>query len=200
MHRRRGIWIFGLLAAALAAAAIGVHTSSAAPSGGTGGAATLDKTYSCPVSSERYVDLYASVTRPPLNNRPQPGGLNVNTGVNTSTNGGTTVSVSQVSLAATKNSLRIDTSFCRRVKQQIPLKPKGLPSPPTTFTKHGFGQIGAQCGSTSRVLIRLQLRSANHTPSHALLAIRNQNAKGRPLAFINWSPRKVSVYTARTCG
>jgi hypothetical protein len=199
MRRRRGIWIFVLLAAAVAAAALGAHASSAAPGGGTGFAATLDKTYSCPVSSERYVSLNASVTLPPVNNRPQPGVLSVSTGVNVSTQNGTTVVVSQFGLEAAKNTLRIDTSSCHRVKQQIPLKPKGLPGPPTTITKKLFGRFSTQCTSTARVLIRLRLTTANHTPSHAVLAIRDQNAKSRPVAFVKWSPRKISLYTARGC-
>jgi hypothetical protein len=32
-----------------------------------------------------------------------------------------------------------------------------------------------------------------------LFAVRNDSAKSRPIAFYNWSPDKVSVYTANNC-
>jgi len=200
MRRRRGIWIVGLLAAALGATAVGVHATSAAPTRARNFASAFDKTYSCRVSRQRSVRLYASVTLPPVDNRPQPGGLFVTTGVRTVTQNGTTTTVSQVSLQATKNSLRIDTKSCRRMKHQIPLNPKGLPSPPTTVTPTVTGRVNAQCATTARVLVRLRFTQTNHTPSHAVLAIRNENAKSQPVAFFRWSPSKLSVYTAKSCG
>jgi len=199
MRGLRGIWIVGLLAAALGAAALGAHASSAAPTRAGAGSTTLDKTYSCRVRKQHFVDLYASVTLPPADNRPQPGVLNVTTGARVSQQNGATVEVAQVSLLATKNSLRIDTKSCRRVAHRIPLKPKGLPGPPTTVTPSLFGHDSERCGTAARVLVRLRVQSTNHTPSHALLAIRNDNAKRRPIGFYNWSPRKVSVYTANNC-
>ena len=199
MWGRRGIWIVGLLAAALGAAALGVHASSATPSRAGAGASTLDKTYSCRVRKQLYVDLYASVTLPPADNRPQPGVLNLTTGARVSQQNGAIVEVAQVGLQATKNSLRIDTKSCRRVKHRISLKPKGLPSPPTTVTPTLFGRDSERCETTARVLFRLRVTSTNHTPSHALLAIRDDTAKRRPIAFYNWTPRKVSVYPGKSC-
>jgi len=70
MGGRRGIWIVGLLTAALGAAALGAHASSAAPTRADRAASTLDKTYSCRVRKQHYVDLYASVTLPPLSRTP----------------------------------------------------------------------------------------------------------------------------------
>ncbi len=199
MWDRRGICIVGLVAAALGAAALGAHASSAAPPGAAAGASTLDKTYSCRVRKQHFVDLYASVTLPPAANRPQPGILDVTTGARVTQQNGAVVEVAQVSLQATKNSLRIDPKSCRRVKHRIPLKPKGLPGPPITVTPSLFGRDSERCGTAARVLIRLRVQSTDHTPSHALLAIRNDNAKKRPIAFYSWSPRKVTAYTADNC-
>jgi hypothetical protein len=197
---RHGMWIIGLLAAALGAAAVGVHASLAAPTRASTPASTIDKTYSCPVRREHVVDLYASVTLPPTNNQPQQSGvLNLTTGVRTIKQSGITETVSQVSLQARKNSLRIDQKSCRRVKQQIPLKPKGLSGPPTTVTRTLRGYDNEQCTTTARVLFRLRVKLTAGTPTHALLAVRNDNAKHRPIAFYNWSPRKVSLYTANGC-
>ncbi|HKO91052.1 MAG TPA: hypothetical protein VJU61_07870, partial [Polyangiaceae bacterium] len=142
-----------------------------------------------------------SVTLPPANNQRQPGVLSLTTAQKTiKQQNGVTVTVAQMSLSALKNSLRIDTSTCRRVKRQIPLKPKGLPKPPTTVTPTLFGHDAERCGTARRVLVRLRLSAADHTPSHALLAIRNDNAKRRPVVFYDWSPDKVDVYPGKTCG
>jgi hypothetical protein len=32
-----------------------------------------------------------------------------------------------------------------------------------------------------------------------VLAVRQDRAKGRPLAFLNWSPRKITDYVAESC-
>jgi hypothetical protein len=199
MRGRPGIWIVGLLVASLGAAAVGVHASSAAPTRAATPAATLDKTYSCRVRHQHFIDLAATPTAPPVNNQPQPGGVFLTTVQKTRKVKDAVVTLTQVSFSASKNSLRIDTSTCNRVKQQIPLKPKGL-SGPITVTPTLFGHDNEQCGTTGRVLVRLRLTTTNHTPSHALLAIRNDNASRRPIAFYNWSSRKVKVYIGKTCG
>ena len=200
MRPRHGIWIVGLLAAALGAAAVGVHASSAAPTGPISHASTFDKTFSCRVRRARLISLSASSNIPANNGQKQsPGGLYLTTVQKTRVQGDATVTLTQVSLSARKNSLRIDMSTCNRVKRQIPLKPKGLPSPPFTVTPHHQGFDNERCGATARVLVRLQFKTTNGVPSHALFAVRNDNAKSRPIAFYNWSPDKVSVYTANNC-
>ena len=199
MRGRRGIWTVGLLLAAVGAAALGVHASSAAPTRAATRASTFDKTFSCRVRHARFVNLAASATLPPVNGRRQPGGLFLTTVQKTRRENGATVTQTQVSLSARKNSLRIDMSTCRRVKQQIPLKPRGLPSPPFSLTPHNQGFDNEFCDTAGRVLVRLRFKTTNGVPSHALFAVRNDNAKRRPIAFYNWSPDKVGVYTANGC-
>jgi hypothetical protein len=197
VHRRRRIWLLGPLA--LAAAAVGVHSSSAAPTRATTPAATIDATYSCRAPGQHLVDLYASPTLPPLNNRAQPGVLVVTTGAKTVTHGSTVTVVSQVGLSAKRNSLKVDKSSCRRVKKRVPLKPKGLPTPPSTATPALFGHIHEQCGTTTRVLVHLRFVTTAGAPTHALLAIRSDGAKSRTLAFFKWSPQKVTAYARSGC-
>lgn len=189
-----------LLAAALGAAAVGVHASSAAPTRATADASTFDKTFSCRVRRAHFVNLVASSNIPSTNGqKQQAGGLYLTTVQKTRQENGATVTLTQVSLSARKNSLRIDTSTCRRVKHQIPLRPKGLPTPPFTLTPHHQGFDNEFCDTAARVLVRLQFKTTNGIPSHALFAVRNDNTKRRPIAFYNWSPDKVSVYTANNC-
>jgi hypothetical protein len=198
MRGRHRIWIVGLLAAACGGAAVGVHASSAAPTRASVSASTLDKTFSCRVRKQRFINVATAVTLPPINNQPQPGGLFLTTAQKTRKVNNATVTLTQVSLQAAKNSLRIDTSSCSHVKQQIPLKPKGLQGP-TTVTPTLFGRDTEQCGTAGRVLVRLRVTSTNHTPTHALLAIRNDNAKKQPIAFYNWTSHKVNLYVGNTC-
>jgi hypothetical protein len=199
MRRRSAIWIAGLLGAALGAAAVGTHASSAAPTGPITHASTFDKTFSCRVRRQHFVNLAASATLPPVNGQRQPGGLYLTTVQKTRQQNGATVILTQVSLSNRKDSLRIDLATCRRVKHQIPLKPKGLSGPPITVTPHHQGFDNERCGAADRVLVRLQFKTTNGVPSHALFAVRNDNAKKRPIAFYNWSPDKVSIYTANNC-
>ena len=108
MGYRSGVWIVGLLAAALGAAAVGVHASSAAPTGPITHASTFDKTFSCRVRRQHFVNFSASATLPPVNGQRQPGGLYLTTVQKTREQNGATVTLTQVSLSARKNSLRID--------------------------------------------------------------------------------------------
>lgn len=197
MKLRHGIGIVGLLAAALAAV-VGVHASRAAP---TLPAATSDATYSCRVASQHVVNLSASASRPPdsNDNKPEPGALVLTTGVKSVTHGDTTTTVSQVGVEAVKNGFKIDKQSCRRVKKQIPLKPKGLPGPATVVTPTLRGYDNENCGTSARVLVRLKLKTTNKIPTHALLAVRNEGGKSRPVAFYNWSPNKVSVFIGTSC-
>jgi hypothetical protein len=197
MRGRRGLWVVGAAAAAIGAA-VGVHASSASPGGVGVGAGTTNATYSCLVGEQRSVNVYGSVTLPPQDGRKQPGLLVVTTGAKTSTKNGVTTTVSQVGVGAKKHGLKIDTSSCTRVKHQISLKPKGLGSP-TTATRNLFGHITADCSARSRVLVRLLLTTKAGVPAHALLAVRNTDAKRRPLAFYEWTPSKVTAYSAASC-
>lgn len=193
MSRRRGIWIVVLLAAALGAGAVVVHASSAAP---TLPASTIDTTYSCRVQAQHFVSLSTSVNLT-VNSKPQPGGVFLNTGVHVLKQGSTTTSVNQLGVEAIKHGFKIDNKYCRHVKQQVPLKSKGLPGPPTTVTPTHGGYDSENCNTTARVLFHVRIKLTNQKPSHALLAVRNTN--GKPVAFYNWSPKKATVYTSLAC-
>ena len=200
MRSRRSIWIVGLLAAALGAAAVGVHASSAAPARAAAGASTFDATYSCRVRKQHFVNLATSVTLPPVDNQPQPGVLVLTTAQKTHEKNGALITVTQVGFSARKNSLSIDKSSCRRAKHRIPLKSRGISGPPIVVTPSLFGRDSENCGTpAARVLVRLRLETKNQVPSHALLAIRNDNAKKRPVAFYTWSPHKVTAYIGNSC-
>ena len=198
MRRRRGIWVIALLPAALAAAVV-VQASAAAPTRATEPASTVDATYSCQVGSQNNVTIYGGVTLPPLNGQRQPGVFALTTNPRSVTKNGTTTTLSQIGFGSRKNSLRIDKSSCHLVKQQIPLASKGLSGPPETATPTKFGHLNLRCGTHTAALVRLRLTITAGKPTHALVAVRNGTAKNRPLAFYNWSPRKVTAYSGNSC-
>ncbi|MGH3056363.1 MAG: hypothetical protein ACRDL7_15420, partial [Gaiellaceae bacterium] len=74
-----------------------------------------------------------------------------------------------------------------------------ISGPPVTVTPTQFGHDNEQCGTAARVLFHLRLKSTAGAPTSALLAVRNDNAKRRPIAFYRWSPSKVSVYIGNSC-
>lgn len=200
MRSQHRIWLLAVLPAALVAAAVGAHASSAASSRASIVASTIDKTYSCRVRSQHFVDLSTAVTLPPVDNQAQPGGLFVVTGARTIVKNGTTSTVTQVGLQARKNSFRVDTKSCHSVKKQIPLKPKGLATPAITVTPTLHGYDSEQCASKAHVLVRVRVTMKDNTPVHVLLAVRNDDAKSRPIAFYNWNAHKVTFNISYACG
>jgi hypothetical protein len=196
--RRHGIYSFGLLAT-LVAAGVAVQASSAARTRAAGSASTVDATYSCKVSSQRNVVLYGGVTLPPINGQAQPGVFAITTGTKSVTKGGTTTTKSQVGFSARKNSLKVDKQSCQRVSKNIALKSKGLSGPPDTATRTLFGHVNMRCGTAAKVLVHFRLTLQAGVPTHALVAMRNDDAKNRPVAFYDWSPHKITAFTADNC-
>jgi hypothetical protein len=85
------------------------------------------------------------------------------------------------------------------VNKKIALTRKGLSGPPTTATPHLYGHVNMSCGTAAKVLVRFRLTLEAGAPTQALVAMRNENAKNRPVAFYAWSPRKITAYTANNC-
>ena len=203
MGRLRGIWIVALLAAAAGAAAVGVHRGSAAPSLAATHASTIDNTYSCRVRRQRFVIFDSSVTLPPLQTQqgpvPQPGILDLTTVTKSVQKNGATITLVQLGLSARKNSLRVDKSTCTRVSKKIPLKSKGLSGPPEVITPSFQGRLNQRCGTKDRVLVRLRLETKAGVPTQALLAVRNDDSKRKPVAFYTWTPKKITSFTENGC-
>ena len=199
MGRLRGIWIVALLVAAAGAAAVGVHRSAAAPSSAATHASTIDNTYSCRVRRQHFVVFDSSVTLPPIQSQPQPGILDLTTVAKSVQKNGVTITLVQLGLTARKNSLRVDKSTCKRVSKKISLKSKGLSGPPEVITPSYQGRLNQRCGTTDRVLVRLRLETKAGVPTQALLAVRDDDSKRKPVAFYTWTPKKVTSFTENGC-
>src|SRR5262249_51795804 len=99
---------------------------------------------------------------------------------------------------AVKNSLRVDQAICRRSSRKVALKPAGLPAF-ETVTPTFVGDIQARCATTKRVLVRFRITMKSHTPQRALIAVRDDGATLRKLAFFNWKPRRIASWLAKGC-
>ena len=182
----------GLLLFALAAA---VAASSAAAVGATA-TKTVDATYSCRVQakqSEHFIDLDLAVTYPPLNGYHRPARMSVKTWPKTFQSGGTSFLISQVYFEHVKNSLKVDQTNCRKARHAPALTHAGL-GVGTTVTPNKLGQFEERCITKKRVLIRYRITMSNGTPESALVAIRNDDTKSKPVAFFRWAPRKITGY------
>lgn len=193
MQLRRGVGVAIVVAAVTVAAAANV---GAAPASST---QVVDRTYSCKVRPARYIDLETSVTLPPANGQPRPGQVRVTTVKKGIQRNGITFYVPQVFFEDKKASLDVDRAACRRSSRRVPLKTTGLPTPGETATPTHTGSVNGRCTTAKRVLVHLKLTMQNGKPEKALLAIRNDNEKSKPVAFYRWSPSKIVGYLGNSC-
>jgi hypothetical protein len=159
----------------------------------------VDRTYSCKVRPARYVDLETSVTLPPENGQPRPGQVRVTTVKKGIQRNGITFYVPQVFFEEKKDSLDVDSSACRRSARRVPLKTAGLPTPGETATPTHTGSVNGRCSTARRVLVHLKITMENGKPDTALVALRNDNEKRKPVAFYRWSPTKIVGYLGNSC-
>jgi hypothetical protein len=196
MRRLGGISIVGVAAAAAAATGLSAHATSAAP---LPTKSTVDVTYSCPVQRAKVVNIYAGTALPAAHNNPSPGALGFDTGIKTKTVGGTTTTRTQASVTAqTTNGVLIDKKACTKLKKPIAFSKKKLPLLVTATTKFR-GYTSQACDSTRKVVFRLQVHLTGGKPTSAEFAVRNAGAKGKPIALVNWSPKKVSAHFSLGC-
>jgi hypothetical protein len=68
-----------------------------------------------------------------------------------------------------------------------------------TATTSYLGSVNGRCVTTKRALVRFRITMRNGKPEKALVAVRNDDAKSKPIAFYRWSPRKISGHLGKTC-
>jgi hypothetical protein len=188
---RRWIGLIGVVVAVTV-----VANAAAAPASST---RVVDRTYSCKVRPARYIDLESSVTLPPENGQPRPGQVRVTTVKRGIQRNGITFYVPQVFIEEKKDSFEVDRSACRPSSRRVPLKPTGLPTPGETATPSHTGSINGRCSTAKRVLVHLKITMENARPEKALVALRNDSQKSKPVAFYRWSPSKIVAYLGTTC-
>ncbi len=183
---------------AVTAAAVGfcAHATSAAPLSPT---TTLDVTYSCRVQKAKVADISASARSPKDVNPSAPGELSFDTGIERKTVGGTTTTKAQASVVPRQHGVTIDKKNCQKLKTQISLSTKKLPVF-VSATPSFRGYTSQVCDTTStRVIFRLQVHMTGGKPTDAVLALRNADAKRKPIALVSWRPKKVVAHFSRAC-
>jgi len=188
------------IAAVIVVALVATASAYAATSSRTGGGArVLDRTYTCRVRPQHYVNVNTNVSLPPdASGHATPAQVWLDTVHKTTPMGGLLVVVPQVAFEARKNSLRVDRSLCRSSSRRIALRPAGLPLYETVTPQHG-GHINVRCAAGKRVLVRFRIRVAGGKPEHAVFAVRNDATRSRPVEFLKWSPSKITGYLADRC-
>jgi hypothetical protein len=191
MKGLRGVGVVAAVAAIAVTAAVGAQ---AAPT------SVVDRTYSCKVRPQHYVDLNTSVTLPPTQNALRPANLNLFTVKKTFKENGFSFNLPQVFFQAAKGSNpKIDTPTCRRSSRKAALEPTGLPSHAETVTPEYLGLFDERCVTAKRVLVHLRITLNSGVPTAALVAVRNDNKTRRPVEFLNWKPRKIKGFFGKSC-
>jgi hypothetical protein len=169
-------------------------TAYAAPASVTrahAGGQIVDRTYSCRNAPNRVFFFGTQVRLPPGGQVPAgPAMASVTTAAD---------HAFQVVFKDVKNSLKVDKSVCRPSSRPVALKPSGLAKDQTVTPAYAGHSSGKCPAHAKRVLVHFRIAMTGGTPERALLAVRQDRAKGRPLAFFKWSPRKITDYVAKSC-
>lgn len=191
MKRLRTIGIVTVISAIAVTAAVSAH---AAPT------SVVDRTYSCKVRPQRYIDLNTSVTLPPTQDAPQrPANLNLFTVKKTFKQNGFTFNLPQVFFQAAKGTNpKIDKPTCRPSSRKVALKPSGLRLTDTVTPRY-LGFFDQRCVTAKRVLVHVRITLSGGVPVAALVAVRNDNRTRRPVEFITWRSRKIKGYFGKSC-
>ena len=188
-----------LIATAAVAVFATVSAYAATPTRARVGTQVVDKTYSCRVARKHPVLLSAAV-RSASAEKPRPAVATVTTVRKVVSRSGQQQVATQLGFEDVKNSLKVDKSVCSPSSRRIALKPAGL-SLDQTMTQNFAGFMSVGCPArANRVLVRLRISLKGGAPQQARLIVRQEGAKRRSLAFLNWSPRRITDYLANDCG
>jgi hypothetical protein len=164
------------------------------------GSQVVDKTYACRVARKHPVLLAAAVRFATDGNKPRPAVASVTTVRKVISRNGAQQVLSQVGFEDVRNSLKVDKSVCKPSSRRIALKPAGLSLDETvTPTFNSYFSVGCPARA-NRVLVRMRIALTDGKPQRALLVVRQEGAKRRSIAFLNWSPLKITDYLAGDCG
>lgn len=185
--RRLSIALAAVAASAVAAAAVlaaGVGSDSAKRS-------VLDETFSCRVqveSSAHAVELTAGAkARNPAFALLYTASKKVNNEF-----------VAQLAFGSAAKGLTVDRSLCRRSSHTIALRSTGL-TRRGTVTSSFLGMFNDKCVTAARVLVRVRIGMVGGVPVQAQVAVRNDNAKSAPIAYVIWRPTRVTYFLDSEC-
>jgi hypothetical protein len=198
--------------AAIVAAAVAISVVAAASvlaaqtlrSSATGKTAVVDRTIACRVAPTHAVYVSGSVDiHVDANNtntaRFYPGVASVTTWPRYATPNDTRSAIlGQLSINSAEKGITVDPLRCRTSRQSVPLRPAGLPSNGTD-TAHFLGGTYRVCAGAGRVFVHYRVTEVGGMPQKAQVAVRSDNRRTTPLAYIDWTPKRVTTFTPTTC-
>jgi hypothetical protein len=197
---------------AIAAAAVAISVVAAASvlgaqtlrSSATGKTTVVDRTIACRVAPTHAVyvsgsvDIHASADH---NNpaRFYPGVASVTTWPRYATpNDPRSAILGQFTLNGSEKGITVDPLRCRTSRNSVALLPAGLPSNGTD-TASFLGGIQRVCDGAGRVLVHYRVTEVDGVPQQAHVAVRDDNRRAKPLAYIDWTTKRVTTYTPAAC-
>lgn len=105
-------------------------------------------------------------------------------------------------IAAAQRGYGFDEPRLCAAAKALPLTPSGLPREGVYLGKDdGLGGLnGAQCLVGARATIRVHASiGRNDAPVSGQLALWTGKKKLRPVAFVDWTPKRVTVYLSDDC-
>jgi hypothetical protein len=107
--------------------------------------------------------------------------------------------VSQIEFASTLDSVIVDRAVCKPSRAVVPLVPAGLPSNGViTPTFLGTFQDYCTLGS-ARVLVHYRVTLGPNGAVAGKLAIRADDKRHTPIAYIDWRPAKMPSFLSSRC-
>lgn len=161
----------------------------------------VDQTLSCAVqlrTSAHALDVSADTENTDPAARTSAAYFDVYTFTKKATSNPSSPFVPQVEFGSVLDSLKIDRSLCRPSHRSVALRPSGL-TPNGTVTPTFQGGFEQRCITAARALIRFRLSEVGGVPTRAQVAIRDDNAKGTPIAYVVWAPKRISYSLEDNC-
>lgn len=107
--------------------------------------------------------------------------------------------VPALAVGAASTEVSIDRSVCRRARGNVPLSAAGLPSN-GVLTPSFLGGLRQICKvPTPRVLMRYRVVIGRAGATHAQVAIRADNRRMTPIAFLDWRPTRIATFLSARC-
>lgn len=188
-----------VVAAASVLAAASSHSSAA------GKTIVVDRTISCRVASKQYgvyVGAWVTIHRAADQNNPAdvfPASVAVTTWQrNANPSDPRSPLIGQLAFNSSKQGISVDRLRCGGSRRHVPLGSAGLPSNGTN-TESFKGGIQQVCRGATRILIHYRVTEVGGRPRQAKVAIRSDSARMTPLAYVDWTPKRVTSFTPISC-
>lgn len=161
----------------------------------------VDQTFSCAVqlrTSAHALDVSATTETTNPAARTSAAYLDVYTFTKKATSNPSSPFVPQVEFGSVLDSLKIDHSLCRPSRKAVALAAGGL-TPNGTVTPAFQGGFEQRCITAPHALIHFRLSEVGGVPTRAQVAIRDDNAKETPIAYVAWAPKRISYSLEENC-